>query len=139
MTEFWSVSFYFVILKILDDIYDRAIAIVVGIVFFLLFLDIVETCFLTKKWSKSNIYVSFFSKKQKTGSRKTSITQECLVKDSCQIPCWVTFLIFSRLVYDIFSHLNGLNLAWSTLLQLGQKVGHRNSKLVYEMFQYLKQ
>ena len=33
MTEFWSVSFYFVILKILDDIYDRAIAIVVGIVF----------------------------------------------------------------------------------------------------------
>ena len=62
-----------------------------------------------------------------------------MVVESCPTPRWVTFLIICRLVYDIPSHLNGLILAWSTSLQLRQKFIHQNSKLVYGIFQFLKQ
>ena len=51
---------------------------------------------------------SVYPKNSRTGSRKTSITQEFLVIENCPTPCWVTFLIFCRLVFDIFSHSIGL-------------------------------
>ena len=72
--------------KILGNIYDRSIAMV---------LKIVETYFVTKNVSKSYIYVFFFyPKNNRTGSRKTSIIQELLVRKSCPTPRYVTFLIF---------------------------------------------
>ena len=61
----------------LGNIYDRSVAIV---------LEIAETCFLTKYFSKSYIYVFFLSKKQQK-------TQEFWVIESCPTP-WVMFLIF---------------------------------------------
>ena len=85
---------------------------------------------------------SVYPKNSRTGSRKTSITQEFLVIENCPTPCWVTFLIFCRLVFDISSHSNDLILAWSTSLQVSHpnsKVSHQNSRLVYEIFQFLKQ
>ena len=121
--------------KILDNIYDRSIAII---------LEIAGTYFFWKKKKNQNVIFmfSFYLKSCRTGSRKTSITQELLFIESCLTSLWVTFLIFCRLVYDIFSHSNDLILAWSTLLQVSHpnsKVSHQNSRLVYEIFQFLKQ
>ena len=92
-----------------------------------------------KNFSKSYIYVFFFSKKNRTSSRKTSITQEWLVIENYLTPHWITFLIFRRLVCNITSHLNDLALVWNTLLHLYQKVSHQNSRLLCEIFQFLKQ
>ena len=47
----------------LGNIYDRSVAIV---------LEIVETCFLTKYFSKSYIYVFFLSKKQQNWFQRNS-------------------------------------------------------------------
>ena len=121
--------------EILDNIYDRSIAII---------LEIVGTYFFWKKKKNQNVIFmfSFYLKSCRTGSRKTSITQELLFIESCLTSLWVTFLISCRLVNDIFSHLNDLILAWSTLLQVSHpnsKVSHQNSRLVYEIFQFLKQ
>ena len=44
---------------------------------------------------------------------KTLITQERLVVESCPTPCWIAFLMFYRLVYNISSHFNELSLALS--------------------------
>ena len=85
---------------------------------------------------------SVYPKNSRTGSRKTSITQELLVIENCPTLCWVTLLIFCRLVFDISSHSTDLILAWCTSLQVSHpnsKVSHQNSRLVYEIFQFLKQ
>ena len=111
---------------ILVNIYDIFLSIV---------LEIVETYFLSKYFLKSYISVFFLSKKCRTGSRKTSIPRESLVIESCPNPCWVTFLIFCWLVYDISSHLNDPVLAWSASLQVSQQ----NARLVYDIFQFQKQ
>ena len=117
----------------LVNIYSRSIAVV---------LEIVETCFLMKNVSKSYIYVFFLSKNSRTGSSKTSVTQELSVIESCPTPGWVTFFIFCRLIFDISSHLNDMILAWSTSLQVSHqnsKVSRQNSRLVYKTFQFLRQ
>ena len=119
--------------EMLVNIYSRSIAIV---------LEIVETCFLMKNVSKSYIYVFFLSKNSRTGSSKTSVTQELSVIESCPTPGWVTFFIFYRLIFDISSHLNDMILAWSTSLQVSHqnsKVSRQNSRLVYKTFQFLRQ
>ena len=82
---------------------------------------------------------SFYPKNGRPGSRKTSITKVWLFVESWPTPHWLTFLTFYRLVYDIPCHLNGLILAWRTSLQLFWKVSHQNSKLLYEVFPFLKQ
>ena len=46
-------------------------------------------------------------------SRKTSITQEWLVVESCSTPRWIAFLMLYQLVYNLYSNFNELNLAWS--------------------------
>ena len=45
-------------------------------------------------------------------------TAELVVVESCPTLHWIMFLIVSRLIYDILSHLNGLIWTWSTTLQL---------------------
>ena len=132
-------------LEILGNIYDRSIVIVFGTVFFSYFWRLWKLIFWQKNFKILSLF--FYLKNSRTGSRKTSITQELLVIESCPNPRWVTFLIFCRLVYDISSHLNDLILARSILLQVShqnskfslQKVSYQNWRLVYEIFQFLKQ
>ena len=119
--------------EILGNIYSRSIAIV---------LEIVETCFLTKNLQNLIFMFSFYPKNNRTGSSKTSVTQELSVIGSCPTSGWVTFFIFCRLIFDISSHLNDMILAWSTSLQVSHqnsKVSRQNSRLVYKTFQFLRQ
>ena len=110
--------------KILDNIYDRSIAIVFGTVFFSSFWRLWKLIFFTKKIQNLIFLFYFYPNNSRTGSTKTSITQELLVIESCP----TFFLIFCRLVYDISSHLNDHILAWSTSLQ----VSHQSSKVSYQ-------
>ena len=110
----------------MGNTYNRSIAIV---------LEIVEIYFWRNIFQNLIFIFSFYSKNSRTGSRKTSITQELLVIESCPAPSWVTFLMFCWLVYDISSQLNDLILAWSDLLQ----VSHQKTGLVYQIFQFLNQ
>ena len=103
--------------KILGNIYDRSIVIVFGTVVFSSFWSLWNHFFWQKKFQNIIFLFSFSPKNSKTGSRKTSITQELLAVESCPTPSWVTFLIFCRLVYDVYSHLNDLILARSTSFQ----------------------
>ena len=103
--------------KILGNIYDRSIVIVFGTVVFSSFWSLWNHFFWQKKFQNIIFLFSFSPKNSKTGSRKTSITQELLAIESCPTPRWVTFLIFCRLVYDVSSHLNDLILAQSTSFQ----------------------
>ena len=58
------------------------------------------------------IFVYLFCSKNSTiDSRKTPITQERLVVESCMTPRWIAFLMFYRLVYNIHSYFNELILA----------------------------
>ena len=131
----------------MGNIYDRSIGTVFGTVFFSSFWRLWKLIFWQKNFQNVMFMFSLYPKNNRTGSRKTSIIQELLVTESCPTLRWVTFLIFCRLVYDIFSHLNHPILAQSTSLQVShrnsknsrQKVSHQNSRLVYEMFQFLKQ
>ena len=90
---------------------------------------------------------SFYPKNNGTGSTKTSITQELLVFENCPTPRRVAFLIFWRFIYDISSHLNGPILVRSTSLQVSHKklkvsrqnFSLQNPRLVYKIFQFLKQ
>ena len=117
----------------MSNIYDRSIGIVFGILFFGSFWNWWKLII----WSK--FMFSFYPKSSRTGSRKSSITQEWLIIERYQISRWVTLSIFFWLVYDISSHLNDLILTWNTLLQLYQNVSHQNSRLLYEIFQFVKQ
>ena len=61
-----------------------------------------------------HIYAYLFRPKTSTvDSRKTSITQEWLVIESCPTPRWIVFLMLYRLVLYIRSHFNELILVWS--------------------------
>ena len=124
--------------KILDNIYDRFIAILFGTVFLVPFGNC-GNLFLTKIFQNLIFMFSFSPKKNRTSSRKTSITQEWLVIENYLTPHWITFLIFRRLVCNITSRLNDLALVWNTLLHLYQKVSRQNSRLLCEIFQFLKQ
>ena len=90
--------------NIWGNIYKRSIATVFGTVYFSTFLRLWKLIFWRKIF-QCFFCVFFLSKKQQTVSTKTSITQEWLVVESCPTPCWVTSLIFCRLVYNISSHL----------------------------------
>ena len=125
--------------EILDNIYGRSVALYLEL-YFLVFLEVVEVYFWWKNFQSLIFMFSFYTKNSRTGSRKTCITQGLFVIESCPTPRWVTFLIFSRLIYDISSHSNDLILARSTSLQDSHrkwKVSHQNSELVYEIFQIL--
>ena len=130
--------------KILGNIYDISIAIVFGTVFFSSFWRLWKLIFWQNFFQRLIFMFSFYPKNSRTGSTKTSITQELLVIENCPTPRWVTFLIFCRLVYDI------LSFEWPNFgpkyLVTGQPPkfkgqppkGHpQNSRLVYEIFQFL--
>ena len=123
--------------EILSNIYSKSITILFE-TFFVVFGDC-RTCFLRKNISKSYISVFFYPKNSRTASRKTSMTQEWTVTESCGVSRWVKFLIFYRLVYNMLYHLSDLILAWSASWQLCQKVSHQNSRIVYEIFSFLIQ
>ena len=132
----------------LVNIYDRSIAIVFRTVFFSSFWSFWKLIFWQKNFQNLIFLLFFLSKENsRAGSRKTSITQEMLVIERFPTFCWVTFLILYRLVYDISSHLNDLILARITSLQIShhnskvncQKFSHQSSKLVFEIFHFLKQ
>ena len=89
--------------KILGNIYDISIAIVFGTVFFSSFWRLWKLIFWQNFFQRLIFMFSFYPKNSRTGSTKTSITQELLVIENCPTPRWVTFLIFCRLVYDILS------------------------------------
>ena len=125
--------------EILGNIYDRSIAIVFRTEFFGTSWRLCKIVFWRKTFQNLIFVFSSYPKLSRAGSKKISITHDWLVVKSCPTPHWVTFLTFCRLVYDTPSHLNGLILAWSTSLRLYQKVRHQNSKLVYEIFPFLKQ
>ena len=58
------------------------------------------------------LLVNIFCPKNSTiHSRKTSITQDWLIVESCPTSRWIVFLLLFRLVYNICSHFNELNLA----------------------------
>ena len=49
------------------------------------------------------------------------------------------FFNFVTISLRLSSYLNDVIFAWNTSLQLCQKVSYQNSRLVYEIFQFLKQ
>ena len=57
------------------------------------------------------LWIYFVQKNSTIHSRKTSITQDWLVVESCPTSRWIVFLLLFRLVYNIRSHFNELNLA----------------------------
>ena len=135
--------------EVFDNIYDRSIAtaLYLDLYFFSSFCRLCKLIFW-RKYFQSRIFVfSFYPKNSRTGSRKTSITQKLFVIETWPSPHWVTLLIFYQLVCHISSHLNDLILAWSTSLQVShqkskishQEVSYQNSRLVYEIFRFLKQ
>ena len=59
------------------------------------------------------VFVYLFCPKSSTiDFRKTFITQEWLVVESCATPRWISFLMLYRLVCNSHSHSNELVLAW---------------------------
>ena len=87
---------------------------------FLYFLEAKNPCFVTKSCSKSSYICAFIlSKKQHNFvSKKTFITLERLVVESCPTPRWMAFLMLYQLVYNIRSCFNELILAWSAYLKI---------------------
>ena len=147
MTQLRSVNYICLVYKFkflfLGNIYHRSIALLFGTVFFSSFWRLLKLIFWQKLFQNLIFVFSFYPKSSRTGSRKTSITQELLVIESCPTPCWVPFFaIFCRLVYDISSHLNDPILAQRALLQVRyqnskvsrRKVSHQNLKLFHENF-----
>ena len=64
------------------------------------------------------IFAHLFCPKNRTiDFRKNFVTQEWLVVESCPTLCWITFLMFYRLVYNMYFHFNELILAWRTSYQ----------------------
>ena len=94
--------------QILRSIYDRSVAI--GTAFFGTFCRLRKLIFWWQNFQILIFMFSFYPCNSRTGSRKTSMTQEWLVIESSLTPCWVTFLIFCQLVYNITSHLNDFGL-----------------------------
>ena len=146
MTQLRSVNYICLVHKFkflfFGNIYHRSIAILFETVFFSSFWRLWKLIFWPKLFQNLIFVFSFYPKSSRTGSRKTSITPELLVVESCPTPCWVPFLIFCRLVYDILSHLNDPILDRSALLQVKyqnskvsrRKVSHQNLKLPHENF-----
>ena len=140
---------FLVLIEVFDNIYDRSIstALYLDLYFFSSFWRLWKIIFLRKNFQNCIFVFSFYPKNSRTGSRKTSITQKLFVIESWPSPRWVAFLIFCQLVFDVSSHFNDLILAWSTSLQVShqnsetsnQEVSYQNSRLVYEIFQFLKQ
>ena len=62
----------------------------------------------------------FCPKNRTTDSRKTFITQEWLVVESCRTPHWIPFLMPYRLMNNIRSHINKLILPWSAYCLRGK-------------------
>ena len=55
--------------------------------FLTLFADFQNLCFLMLNFSKCTFIYVFYSNNSGTSFRKTSITRECLVAESCPTPC----------------------------------------------------
>ena len=129
--------------EILDNIYDRSIVILFWNCIFQFFLEIVETYFLTKNYSKPDVYVFVLSKKQQNWFQK-NFRNSGVVGDrrlsNAQLSNVCLF------VYDIPFHLNYLILTRSTSLQVShqnlkvsrEKINRESSRLAYEIFQLLK-
>ena len=86
--------------KILDNIYIW------------LFLENSESVSLLPLVKYTFVYL-FYPKNSTIDSRKTSLIQERLVVGSCRIPDWIAFVMLYRLVYNVRSHFNELNMAWN--------------------------
>ena len=71
----------------------------------------------------------FYPRNSTIDPRKTFITQEWLVVESCPIPHWIAILLFYQLVYNIHSHFNELILAWGKLCE-GLDLSHNDYNLV---------
>ena len=129
--------------EILDKIYDRSIVVLFWNSIFQFFLEIVETYFLTKNYSKPDVYVFVLSKKQQNWFQK-NFRNSGVVGDrrlsNAQLSNVCLF------VYDISFHLNYLILTRSTSLQVShqnlkvsrEKINRESSRLAYEIFQLLK-
>ena len=83
------------------------------------------------------LHFLFIQKNSKTGSRKTSTTQELSVVESWR-PLMSNVFNLLSIGYNIPSHFNDLRLARITSLQLCIKVNPQNLRLVYEIFPFLK-
>ena len=77
---------------------------------FLYFLEAIKPLFFDEKLFKILLY-SFSSQNCTIYVRKTSVTQEWLVVESCPTPCWIAFLMLYGLVYNIRTYFNELILA----------------------------
>ena len=67
--------------------------------FFLYFLEAINLVLRRKNFQNLLIFVYlFFPKNSTIDSRKSSITQEWLVVESCPSPHWIAFLMLYRLV-----------------------------------------
>ena len=139
MTQFWSVKYISLVykLKFLLWTYPKfwatfmrdLLPLYLELFFLVLFEDCGNLFFWQNFFRNLILMFSFYPKNGRTGCRKCYPT-----------PHWVAaFSIFFRLVYDIPFLLNGLILVWSTSLQLCWKVNHRNSRILYQIFPFLKQ
>ena len=110
MLQFWSVNYTFILdmSSNLDNIYiwvflvNCESVLLLAFVKYMLYRHCTENCiylyFLEAKSWKSS-YLCVFS--STIDSRKTSITQEQLVVESCPALCWIAFLMLCQLVYNI--------------------------------------
>ena len=124
--------------QILRSIYDRSVAIVFGTAFFGTFWRLRKLIFWWQNFQILIFMFSFYPCNSRTGSRKTSMTQEWLVIESSLTPCWVKFLIFCQLVLQY-----NLSFEWFwaevSSYSYAKKFSQQNSRLVHEMFPFLKQ
>ena len=103
------------------------------------FLEIAETCFLTKNLSKSYINIYLISKKRQNWFKKNFHNSGVVSRR--KLPDFslgkVFKLLFSGLRYTFPFEWSVF--AWSTSLLLCKKVSVQNSRLVYRAFPFLKQ
>ena len=142
MLQLWSLNyicqvcklfFYFGHVRILDNIYIWVILVNSKSVLLLAFVKYMLYMFhftsfgtfwrlkilvlLWKIVQNLLIFVYLFWPKNSTiAFTKTFLTQEWWVVESYPTPCWIAFLMFYRLVYNIRSHFNEPILAWSPYL-----------------------
>ena len=129
--------------EILDNIYDRSIVILFWNCIFQFFLEIVETYFLTKNYSKPDVYVFFLSEKHQNWFQKNFRNSGAVGDRKLSDRQLSNVCLF---VYDISFHLNYLILTRSTSLQVShqnlkvsrEKINRESSRLAYEIFQLLK-
>ena len=130
--------FYFGHVRILDNIYilvmilvnSKSVLLLAFVKYMLYMFHFTQSCISFGTFGRLKILVLlrkivqnllifvylFWPKTSTIAFTKTFLTQEWWVVESYPTPCWIAFLMFYRLVYNIRSHFNELILAWTPYL-----------------------